>query len=476
MSVDNGPKEGVMNHPTVWAEQMPFWDDIDFCHGWDPGAADNIFLHHGTLKCSEHITNELADLLQMIAAGDEKAKEIFCSLIAKWRAIHVIDPLMQKLFSSKPTGTPASLRAFAQELVFEADKLELVKVGIALLGATGCTTEEVRLIKKLGLREELTSFVVLSLNSLLEDADLHIWEIAQNTYGWGRINCVEQLKNTKNLRIKHWLFSEGYNNTISNGYTALICALSGEMADILDNDKIKPEYLNAACGIIGGLLQDECTGGIDDYPDAFRAVSAYVHHVSEAGDLCHFALLIRLARYIENPFADWSKRAFCGWEKNKSKLLLAEIKKILGHSCFKRTVLSKINEDSDDLLLAANYLGLDRWEANFNKLKSNPLNPSYWKAIFHSMNKDRVPIVDAYFRESVNWVEYASRLESGSYAQLAVDEILKGIKNWPGLGKELLIHTLSSTQAEHRKASQKVLSSWGKAFWPEGAENFFKEN
>jgi hypothetical protein len=432
--------------------------------GWEAGAADNIFLHHSVLECPKAIIDKLVREMEQLAEGDLSHEQNIRDSFRRWHTIHLIDPLISRLLrNSGKLSLKPYLNDFVHRLAFASEEPEEVKAGIALLGIIGCNGDDIRKLKYMAVCEEYTAFVVMTLNSLLVEADPHIWELAQITEGWGRINCIEQLRHTSDVRIKHWLLYEGYNNVIGNEYTALICAQTGNLALALSAENINAQLLNSACDIINALLIDESTGGIDDYVDAYEACRHYVYHAGlYMSGVKHYALLIRLAKYIKNPLANQTKRELCGWSVQRTNRLYADIKKLLGDCRFKRQVLAVIDSDeSEDLLLAANYLGFDRWEANWKKLHSNPLNPAYWREIFRLLNDERAEIVAEYIKESECWVEFATESETGSYCHLALDEILKGIVAYPGMGAKLLPYTLVSAVQRHRTATKKVLEAWG---------------
>ncbi len=463
-----------INDAVMWEAPLPDSASAGEDLNWEAGATDNIFLHNAKLEPPDRVITAMIRCVGDIAVKDcAESKNELKSIVKHWRTIHLVDQFIKTLLN-KSSEMPVNpyLCRFARHLAFESDEREAVKLGISMLGVLGCCEADVHRIKILGRHEEFTLYCVVSLHSLLDNADAHIWELAQQTFGWGRINCVEQLRYTTDKEIKRWLLHEGYANSVMNEYTAYICAVAGDLKNALAADIIEDRLLDSSCEIINSLLIDGPAQGMDDYRDAPAVCASYVRHVGLKGKgVKHFALLLRIRSYIENPMADWSKRKG-GWEKSACDKLLSRIDAVLNKPEWRKDLsgCACMNslETSDDVLLTANYLGLDMWVANWNKLLSNPLNPSYWREIFRLVTDERAGQVAEYMKEIIPWVDMVSDDSQEGYCHYAVDEILRGICRFSGMGGELLFHLLSKASPRHRMAVVKVLACWGQDGWPGG--------
>ncbi len=461
--------ESIANNESLYADDAP-------CV-LEAGANDNIFLHGGRIDPPMNALDKLLTLLLELSDDNYDAKNEIKSIVSKYRSIHLADPVIKLLTQGSGGITDKSgLYNFASELAFESDNCEEVKFGIALLAFSGCSEDDISRIKVLGLDEELTLFCVVTLNSLLVSPDTHIWELARNTYGWGRINSIEQLRRTSNQAIKRWMLRDGYNNTVMNEYTAYICATTGGLRGAIDVDIIDDELLEGTAGILNALLSNDIFGGVDDYIDAYAVASMYVMHVSRRGKgLKHFALLVRLKNYIHDPYLDKGKRRYCGWTDSNAAVLSDTITDILEKSHWRQDLIiashNSYEDMQEDLRIAANYAGLDMWDANLKKLVSNPLNPYYWDEIFQQLTPERFPQIESIIKDAVPWKEISCNDDEYSYCHYAVEAILNGIIRYPGLSKAVLPCMIQSKLSQHKRAAVQVLNAWGREYWPDGIED-----
>ncbi len=163
-----------------------------------------------------------------------------------------------------------------------------VKVGIALLGLYHAQ-DDLALLLALGRHEEFTLYVSVALQNSLKNADRELWELAKHVTGWGRINLVERLADTRDAEIKAWLLREGFRNSIMVEYTALTCAQAGGLLAALLEPNPDDALLLGAGEIITALCVG-CPGpGMRAYADGIAATELYLRHLlSRESRLTHF--------------------------------------------------------------------------------------------------------------------------------------------------------------------------------------------
>ncbi|WP_052668233.1 hypothetical protein [Nitriliruptor alkaliphilus] len=153
-------------------------------------------------------------------------------------------------------------------LATRGSRREAVKLGIALLGLTAVGTEADHL-HVLGSHEELTLYVALAFSRGFADADDHLWALARDTRGWGRIWAVEQLSPSMDPVIAAWLLRDGYHNTVDIAETAAHVVDVADLAGALEGEDDEAlldgaaELLTALCRLDGphADLRDVADGG-----------------------------------------------------------------------------------------------------------------------------------------------------------------------------------------------------------------------
>ena len=189
-----------------------------------------------------------------------------------------IDPLLTLIRARRRPG-PGRLQSIARWLATTAPDREPVKTGITLLGLVA-GHEDRELFLTLGRHEEFTLHAAVALAITEDDPKPFLMELASNVTGWGRIEIIESLADTRNEQIKAWLLREGCRNSIMNEYTALICARTGDLLGAL-KDPAPDAALLAGAGVIlralipgGGPAE-----GIEAYTDGAEMAELYLKHL-----------------------------------------------------------------------------------------------------------------------------------------------------------------------------------------------------
>jgi hypothetical protein len=294
---------------------------------WSPGAQDGAGRRGGVGPSPESAAraDHVVDLMRqlMISATPKHAQALYQALAHDY-AIEIIDPLLERLLKDRLQRS-RRLEEIGRWLATRAPDREPVKVGIALLGIT--TTGETReTLMLLGRHDEFTLYATVALSHSEPNPEPWIWDLAQSLEGWGRIEAVERLAETQDPAIRQWLLRAGYRNTIMPEYTAYVCATAGALHDALEQPTLDPA-LRAGAGEILRTLAELGDGegdwkGLTAYPQGAHAITAYLQQVAPtASSLKELLTLGTIRRYLDDPQADWTRRAEQGWTAERRAAL-----------------------------------------------------------------------------------------------------------------------------------------------------------
>lgn len=111
---------------------------------------------------------------------------------------------------------PRPLVKLANQLVCHAPDTQAVKFGLILLSIFP-SREAITLAKVFVAHDEFTLFALELLRTDREHFFDHLWELAPNVHGWGRIHLVRNLLTTPESHlqvVRLWLVTEGYRNSV----------------------------------------------------------------------------------------------------------------------------------------------------------------------------------------------------------------------------------------------------------------------
>jgi len=217
---------------------------------------------------------------------------------------------------------PERIHNIAHWLATAAADREPIKCAIALLGV--CRDREDRdLLLTLGRNEEFTLFVTVALRNSGDDPELSLWALACLVTGWGRIQIIERLAETKDEQIKAWMLREGYQNEIMQEYTALICAKTGDLLPALRRPEPDEKLLKGAGSILTALIRGRGgpTEGIEAYPDGAEATELYLTHLQTRDiDLQDLVDVKTIEQFLREESGE-AKDSALGFPKRAAKLL-----------------------------------------------------------------------------------------------------------------------------------------------------------
>lgn len=266
-----------------------------------PGALDGILSHHLARHRLDGAV-PLADLLTEAARGD-LAPAIVPNLEQCFEDVNVSemsDELTGLLEERAISGE--RIRELAHLLVECGTLRESVKIGLVLLGLSGDGRDR-ELLLLMGALEELTLFAVVALWRTQPDPHRAVFELARRVRGWGRVQAVERLADSRDPEIKSWLLRDGFRNDVMDEYLALTAAVTGGLCDALSAAVVDDDLLDGAGGILTALVAEYGPGdGIEYYLDAVPVLWRYAELVSarEPG-MRTIRPLVAILSFLDNP-------------------------------------------------------------------------------------------------------------------------------------------------------------------------------
>ncbi len=169
----------------------------------------------------------------------------------------------------------------ARQLLATSSERGPVKLAIVLLGVLGDHSDVADLMT-LARHDEFTLYCAVALSGLLADPVDALWQVAQVTHGWGKVETVERLAPAARGRpdIQRWLLTDGCANAVMNEYLAYPCAVHGGLAEALQGP-VDDALLDGACTIVSALVSGGPAEDISDYEDADDVVERLVGLLGE---------------------------------------------------------------------------------------------------------------------------------------------------------------------------------------------------
>lgn len=449
----------------------------EFEFGWAPGALDGAFGHHGGGADGEEPERKVLEALRALTekTTDGRAKSLY-SLLREHPALEYVDQLLPAVAEDGQLD-PERLHAVARWLATGAADREPVKCAVALLGLFQ-GGEDRDLLLTLGRHEEFTLYAAVALGNSEEDSELSLWALACLVTGWGRIQIIERLVETRDEQIKAWMLREGYRNDIMDEYTALICVRTGDLLGALRCPGPDEKLIKGAGSLLSTLIHGRGgpSEGIESYPEGAEAAELYLRHLQARElDLEDFVAISAIEGFLNeeegeahDPALGWPERrvtlldlttavrARPGWEE--------KIREGLGSS--DRQTFWTATE-------AARALGLDIWEVYFERTKRGE---DHWYFVMQSDDPARIDRVVQLAEERLPLDAIATgpgeELGLGFEYQhhSALDFVLQDLRRFPGKGWPLIRAGLQSPVVRNRNMAVRALAAWPRAAWPEGAE------
>lgn len=447
-----------------------------------PGALEGIFGAHGGVD-EERQIDKVAKIVTALKRASEKPSlrsiGSLHQLLEESSFLEYVDALLDGVREESGMD-PVKVHRLAMWLAQRAPDRDSVKAAIALLGLTvdpsiESGAEGIELLKTLGVHEEFTFFAAVALSNSLDEPEAAVWELAQAVDGWGRIRTVELLKDTADPSIQRWLLCEGYENSIMNDYTALICAETGGLLAALRRDPDDAEF-HGAGQILMTLINEQIAPAetIDDYPDGVEAVGLYLDLLlAREPKLPGLGDVVSIDELLQGDEANWSVNGPTSAQRTEFK---EQCRQVLADDRWTGAVQRGVESGSEDELplavSGAVSLGVDVWDALFERLiRDRNENPWLWSQLSRSEKPERIDQIIASAQEAIALEVIGTGPEmfwfGGPHAadHLHLETALEVLVRTPGEGWALIKAGLTSSMIRQRSTALKALGPWGKERW-----------
>lgn len=243
------------------------------------GAKDGIALYHmGAPEITDEIRAGIKNAVDAASNRDiEHAEELFRSLSEKISAIRAIDELQSFIIDNRDSLNAPDLYDCAARLMVNSSNRECVKFGMSILELFNIEDNKTlaNAVEQIGHCNEFTIFSVFIM-SRWNDGNEHIFHLAQNVHGWGRIHAIEHLE-PETDEIKSWLLREGVNNEVLPAYSAIPCWEKSGAAELLHNPNLSNEDFKAILNLIDALLDEGPCAGISAIENSEELVVALLN-------------------------------------------------------------------------------------------------------------------------------------------------------------------------------------------------------
>ena len=443
---------------------------------WVGGALDGIFGGTGASDRGEEKGTEIAALF--VKASKRPSKRNLTELyesVSDDTVLGYVDPMIQKLVVFGPNR--ADLHALGRWLATTASDRGAVKVGIAILGVTGLASD-VDVVRVLGAHDEFTLFVAVAITNGLADPGPELWALARAVDGWGRIQCVRRLRDTRELEIREWILREGFRNSIMYEELAFIAATTGGLLPALEVHVPDRELLTAAGEILEALVAGGPAEDLDDYDEGATAVEAFLGHMETRADtLGDFHVVAAIRRYLAQE-SGWDERSRKGWTASRRDAFEVKCAEILDHDEWDdRISVGLLSDDAAEFWRAeqaARYRGIDTFDVHVAKIREQPLGTA-WFGAWKQADRERAEFLVELAYELLPIDQIATGPanslglgpEWGPHS--ALDWTLQALRDYEAIGSGLVLAGIQSPMVRNRNMSLNILKTWSIAAWPAGA-------
>jgi hypothetical protein len=440
---------------------------------WAPGAMDGVFSQHGSAHGAKR-AEEVAGLLSL-ACRRPSVRNLhdLYRAVADDDVLTYVDALVEVLAREPPERQ--ALRAVGRWLATTAADRGPVKLGIALLGVTGLG-DQLGVVRMLGTHEEFTLYCAVAVSNGVPDPESELWALAASVDGWGRIQCVERLRDTTDPDIRAWLLREGFRNSIMYEYLAYIAATTGGLLEALSG-KVDRGLLTAAGEILAALIGGGPAEDIDDYEAGADAVEAFLSLMTTRAETLHdFTAVAAIRRFLADEDG-WDDRVDRGWTATRRQAFEDACDEILARGCWTARITAGL-ASTDEFHLAnqaARTLGIDTFDVHVARIRADPFDTNWFDA-WEQADTDRAHVLADLARTLLPIADIATgpadELGLGGRwrAHSALDWTLQALRDHPGIGADLLLAGLRSPVTRNRNMALRALDQWPRSAWPADAQ------
>jgi hypothetical protein len=443
---------------------------------WAPGAMDGIFRQHGGSSSATDRAEQVAGLLALACRRPSvrNLRNLY-AVVSEDDVLGYVDALVEVLTREPPNRQ--ALHAIGRWLSTTASDRGPVKLGIALLGITGLG-DEVAVVRTIGAHEEFTLYCAVAVSNGLAESESELWALAASVDGWGRIQCVERLRDTTDSDIRTWLLREGFRNSIMYEYLAHIAATTGGLLEALRGN-VDRGLLTSAGEILSALVDGGPAEDMDDYEEGADAVEAFLALMTTRAETLHDFTAVAAVRRFLSGEDGWEERVVHGWTATRRQAFEDVCDEILGRESWTARITAGLSGDASEFHLAtraAQALGMDTFDAHVAKIRADPFDMSWFEA-WRQADTGRARELAELARTLLPLSDIATgpgdELGLGMEwrAHGALDWTLQALRDHPGIGADLVLTGLRSPVTRNRNLALKALERWPRANWPPAAHD-----
>lgn len=430
--------------------------------GFMPGAMDGIGVFHAGGGNGEKSVKKIVGLLKKYfkTANARYIPKIEATLTNS-RAISLIDPILQNLRDGHKGIEPNKMVNLSFILIKTNSNVELVKIGIGLLGLFDLDHSEqvAEVIATLALYDDFTLYAVITASNWTNGNRI-IFQIAKGVVGWGKIHAVERLE-PKTDEIREWLLRSGCSNGVMDAYLGLTCAVKGDLISALRQDSIDDGLFDGIAVIIDALLDEGPVGGISKYEHAQEGLMRFLSHAKKhATGVEHLWRILNLQGWAGDAEVDYKDK------------ILAQCGEIVNRPEWEEKIIAALKRHNDNFEFfcacnAAARLDIDIFTELFDVVKAEPLK--YYSYIPQLLKKpDLAPKIITLCETVLPLDEMAEGMGDYLFADKlnpehqCLDFILPELAAYPLQGVRLIKTGLNSRVVRGRNMACRALSGWVK--------------
>lgn len=340
---------------------------------------------------------------------------------------------------------------------------EVVKFALLLLGCTSCDAYR-SLILEIGQHEEFTSFAAFALEKGCTDAEASVFTLAQTVDGWGRVYAIESLQGASE-EIRHWLLTEGYQNRVAVGYSAVDCVNKGRLVDVLAAEVLSKEQYEHANVLLQSILNPTVSGVSIESVDQLGLVLTrfFKHAEHHCTSLSEFYTITLIADFLEEDegMIDWNELYEEGDLTEEARVALQETAhRLTDDRKWLATAVDRLETVFDqEAYGVATFYGLHVAAKLFMHLKEAPTHVAIYEAIMSSEVQQDAETLCNMATQTFDF----DRLTTEDEACLRV--ILEHGYLYEVMGLPLIERVLTSSNPRMQEEALTVLTYWERSDW-----------
>ena len=431
--------------------------------GYIPGAMDGIGVFHMSSSRNEKKTiKKIGSLFKKYFKTDsEKYIGGIERLLTDNRAISMIDSILEDIRIDHESIDLNKVVALSLNLIKTSDNIELIKIGIGLLGLfdLGGFDEAIETVITLALYDDFTLYTVVAALGWT-DGNKIIFQMAKHVDGWGKIHAVERLEPIDD-EIRDWILRDGCSNNVMNAYLGLTCAVKGDLINALRQDNLDDDLFESISVILDALLDEGPVTGISAYEHAEEALNLFLNHAKK------YAVSVKHLWQILN-IRDWAGNAEVGY-KNR---VLVGCNDIISNPNWESKIFDALKQRDDKLLFyviySASRMDIDISVELLAAVKAEPLkNHMYIQPLFKVRNMADELI--SFYENILPLDEMAAGMGDYMFPDKLIQEyssldfILPEVATYSLQGIKLIKTGLNSPVVRNRTMACRALSGWVKS-------------